>query len=216
MKKIIIFDLLFYVVLPYLIWNQGKELIGDYYAMLFSTVPGIIYTLVRFFIEKQFNITGLFIITSLTVNTIIDIWSGNAEAMLKNGVYYTFGLGAFFLLTVLIKKPLSLYFFIDVAALMGHDRKESLELYKTKRIFSLFQYLTLLLVVRSICQGFVKIWLINKYGVEGYDEMIIYMQAIGWTFSILIGGFTVYIGSMINKQLESSEEEESETKTLNH
>jgi hypothetical protein len=47
-NKIVVFDLLFYLALPYLIWKFGQEPLGDYYAILLSTAPGFVYTIVRF------------------------------------------------------------------------------------------------------------------------------------------------------------------------
>ena len=54
--------------------------------MLLSSVPGIIYTLYTF--EKQFNVTGFFILITLISNTTVDLLSGSAERMLWNDAYY--------------------------------------------------------------------------------------------------------------------------------
>lgn len=109
-RKIAFLDIIFYIGLPLLIWNQGRELIGDYPAMLLSTVPGFIYTLYRFWHERRVNITGIFIITTLLVGTSLDLIAGSAEKMLWYQVYFGFaiaGLHAFFLV---IRKPLAIYF----------------------------------------------------------------------------------------------------------
>src|SRR5690625_7616003 len=62
-KRLMLLDLICYGVIPFLIWNYGRESLGDYIAILLSTVPGFIYTIYRFIKEKQLNIFGLFIIT---------------------------------------------------------------------------------------------------------------------------------------------------------
>src|SRR5699024_11301313 len=86
-KKIILLDLIFYLVLPYVIWKFGKEPLCDYLAMILSTVSGFVYTIYRFILEKQFNIAGLFIIGSLALSTTVDLLSGSAERMLWYSVY---------------------------------------------------------------------------------------------------------------------------------
>lgn len=86
-KRFILFDLLFYAALPYVIWKFGREPLGDYIAMLISTVPGVVYTIYRFILDKQFNITGVFILVSLAVSTTVNILSGSAEQMIWNGIY---------------------------------------------------------------------------------------------------------------------------------
>ena len=84
-KKFILLDLIFYAALPYLIWNFGRDSLGDYTAMLVSTIPGFVYTIYRFILDKQFNITGLFILGSLALGTTVDLLSGSAEQMIWNG-----------------------------------------------------------------------------------------------------------------------------------
>lgn len=60
-KKLITLDLLCYGVIPFIIWNYGREPLGDYIAILLSTVPGFIYTVYRFAKENQLNIAGIFV-----------------------------------------------------------------------------------------------------------------------------------------------------------
>src|SRR5699024_6127122 len=98
-KMLIILDIICYVVIPFLLWNYGRSFLGYYLAVLLSTVPEFIYTVYRFVNEKQMNITGLFIITSLLISTVVDLLSTSALNMLWNQVYLGFGFGAVFLLT---------------------------------------------------------------------------------------------------------------------
>jgi len=104
MKKLMVLDLIFYMILPLLLWNYGREPFGDYYAMLLSTVPGFIYTVYRFLRERQLNISGLLIILSLFLSTIINLLSGSAENMLWNQVYFGYVYAALFLLSILFRK----------------------------------------------------------------------------------------------------------------
>jgi hypothetical protein len=197
-----VLDLTFYMILPLLLWNYGREPFGDYYAMLLSTVPGFIYTVYRFFRERQLNISGLSIILSLFLSTIVNLLSGNAENMLWNQVYLGYVYAALFLLSILFRKPLALYFAVDFAYLQGYPRKNSKALFSSKGIFIWYQMITGLFFVRSIFQNSLKAWLIYSYGVEGYGQMLIYMQISGWFFSglIMIGYF--YVVSKVNRYVK--------------
>src|SRR5699024_950800 len=86
-KKIILLDLIFYLVFPYVIWKFGKDSLGDYLSMLLSTILEFVYIIYRIILEKQFNIAGLFIIGLLALSTTVDLLSGSAERMLWNSVY---------------------------------------------------------------------------------------------------------------------------------
>ncbi|GAB3054969.1 VC0807 family protein [Virgibacillus ainsalahensis] len=201
-KKLIILDLIFYAALPYIIWKYGREPFGDYAAMLISTIPGFAYTIYRFYLEKQFNIVGLFIIGTLVLGTTVDLLSGSAEQMLWNGVY----LGLFYVVihfvALIIKRPFALYFAVDFVYLQGHARKDSKTLFFQKEIFKWFQFIQALFIVRGLFMAGLKVFLLQKYGVDGYDEMLIYRQIAGWFFGILITGMFIYTNVPIQRFLD--------------
>src|SRR5690625_3080994 len=124
-RKLALLDLIFYIGIPLIIWNQGRDLFGDYIAMLLSTIPGIIYTVYRFGKARQFNIIGGVIISQLLIGTTLDLIAGSAEQMLWNLIYYGLVLGGVFALFLLIRRPLALYFAVDFVALQGYDKESS-------------------------------------------------------------------------------------------
>ncbi|MBM7581049.1 VC0807 family protein [Jeotgalibacillus terrae] len=205
MRKIAFLDLVFYVGIPYLLWNYGRDPLGDYYAMLLSTVPGFVYTVYRFIQQKQLNMMGLFIIDSLVLSTAVNILSSNAENMLWNQVYLGYLFAAVYLFSILFKKPLALTFAIDFAFLQGYPRENSKALYSTQGIFMWFQLLTSLFFFRGVFQNTFKAWLISNYGVNGYDQMLIYLTISGWIFNGLIFAGFIFISSKINHFLEENE-----------
>ncbi|OZU87701.1 hypothetical protein CIL03_15145 [Virgibacillus indicus] len=212
-KNLVFLDLICYAAIPYLIWNYGREPLGDYLAILLSTIPGFIYTIYRFIIEKQFNIAGFFILSSLLISTAVNLLSSSAESMLWNQVYLGFGYAAIYLLSIVFRKPLALYFAVDWAYLQGYRRKDSKRLYYSKGIFMWYQLLTLLFVVRGIFQNGLKAWLINIYGADGYGKMLIYMNISGWTFGVLITLGFILIGVKINnyiKEIQRFQTEEAQ------
>lgn len=207
MKKFILLDIIFYVALPYFIWNFGKDALGDYYAMLLSTVPGFCYTIYRFAKERQFNIAGLSIILSLFLSTAINLLSKNAEDMLWNQVYLGYAYGAIFLISIVIRKPLALRFAVDFVALQGYPRDTIRQSFSEKKSFIWFQLLTSLFLFSSLFQNSLKAWLIYTNGVDGYGELLIYMKISGWLFyGLILGGF-FFIGSKVTIPNPTSIEE---------
>ena len=104
--------------------------------------------------------TGFFILITLISNTTVDLLSGSAERMLWNDAYYHIVLGIIVICTIFIK-PLMLYFAADIAALQGHDRDKSRELYRDSRIYPALQYLTLFFGLQFILKSFLKIYFIS-------------------------------------------------------
>ncbi|MFC5603166.1 VC0807 family protein [Sporosarcina koreensis] len=214
-SKFIILDLFFYALIPYVLWKFGRNPLGDYPAMLISTIPGFIYTVYRFVKEKQLNITGLFVIVSLFLGTIVDLLSGSAEKMLWNGVY----LGLFFVIihfiALAVRRPFALYFAVDFAYLQGHERKSSTKLFYEKGIFKWFQIIQLVFIVRGLFMAGLKVYLLKRFGVDGYDQMLIYRQIADWVFSALIMGLFFYtnkpIQNFVNSQSKHSMEQEGAT-----
>ncbi|MEI4800318.1 VC0807 family protein [Bacillus sp. NPDC077411] len=199
----VVYDIIFYLIFPFVIWKFGKQYMDTYYAMLISSVPGILYTLYCFKKERQFHVTGFFILITMIVNTSVDLLSGSAEKMLWNDVYYHIALGIVVICTIFIKQPLMLYFAADYAALQGDDRKESQLLYRDPRLFPSFQYFTFFFGLQFIVLSSIKIYMISKFGVDGYGEMKAIMTGIGWCISIGIGAGFLWIGNKIKQVTEA-------------
>lgn len=121
----ILADLFFYALIPYVLWKFGRDVFGDYIAMLITTIPGFIYTVYRFYKDRQFNMVGVFLLSSLLLGTVVDLLSGSAERMLWNGVYLGLFYTGIFVVSFIIRRPLALYFAVDFAYLQGYPRKES-------------------------------------------------------------------------------------------
>lgn len=98
-----------------------------------------------------------------------------------------------------------LYFAADIAALQGHDRDKSRELYRDSRIYPALQYLTLFFGLQFILKSFLKIYFISVFGVDGYGEMRAIMTAVGWGISICIGIGFVWVNNKIHAVTEEKE-----------
>lgn len=204
-RKLIILDIVCFVMLPLVIWNNGRVFFSDYIAMLLSTVPGFMYTIYRFRVERQFHITGLFIITSLFIGTTVDLLSGSAERMLWNQIY----LGLFYVvvhfIALVIRRPFALYFAVDFVYLQGHPREETKRLFYQKGIFMWFQMIQLLFVIRGLFMAGLNTWLLKTYGVDGYNQMIIYRQIAGWFFGLLVAGMYIYINVPVRNYFQKQD-----------
>ena len=179
-NKRTLLDLAIYLGIPLLIWNLCRPLLGDYFAMLLSTVPGIIYTIFTFFREKQFSITGLFILGSMIISGALDVYSKTAYQMLWNLVYLNIGLVIFWCFTIVIKRPMAMYFFIDYAYLQGVPKDSSRQLYRQMPFLKYFMLLTGFLAFRDLSDIFLRIFLIHLYDVEGFNLIKIITQI--WSF----------------------------------
>lgn len=190
MKKesnLIIFDLILYLVFPLVLYKVLQHYFSDYWAMLLPTVPGILYTLFRFWYTKQSNVTGIFIISTLTVSTAVDLMAlGSAKNLILYNVYYHFALVAVFILLLLIKKPLPYYFMIDIAAVQGQDREESKKLYKHPSLFKLFQYLFIAWIIKDIVFAIGQWWMVDTYGIKAYYSRTIIFTVGGYIFGIIM------------------------------
>ncbi|CAM3314216.1 VC0807 family protein [Filibacter tadaridae] len=212
-KKLILLDLVFYAILPYIVWNYGKEPFGDYATMLISTIPGFIYTCYRFILEKQFNIAGLFIIGSLALGTMVNLLSGSAEQMIWNGVYLGLFYIVIYFIALIVKRPFSLYFAVDFAYLQGYARKDSATLFFQKGIFNWFQLIQVVFIVRGLFMAGLTVFLLNKYGIDGYGGMLLYKQIAGWFFWMLITGMFIYINIPVQRFLAGQQDKLQDKKT---
>lgn len=200
---VVLFDLICYVAIPLLIWNFGRDVLGDYYAMLASSVPGIIYSIYRFVLIKTFNLFGIFMLGNLIVGTLIDVLAGSAMQLLWNNVFYSFAIALLFIATVIINRPLFLFFAIDFNELQGNDREKMKKLFYQRKVLFTFKAITILFAFRDILLASIKIWLIKEYGVEAFDKGIVLRQVLSWG----ITGLSVIGFIYISKLLQSNEDE---------
>lgn len=205
-KKLVIYDIIFYAIIPFFIWTYGKEPLGDYTAILLSTVPGFIYTIYRFIKEKELNIAGLFVITSLFISTAVNLLSTSADSMLWNQIYLGFGTCIIYLKSMVIRKPMALYFMVDIAYLYGDPRGFSKKLFTSDGLFMWFQIFNLLFIARGFFLNTLKAFLVQTYGAADYGKVLIYMNTSGFIFSglILIGYF--FINKKVKQYLKEQEE----------
>ncbi|WP_150284575.1 VC0807 family protein [Rummeliibacillus sp. TYF-LIM-RU47] len=204
-KKSILMDLIFYAALPYFIWKFGREPFGDYIAMLITTIPGFVYTIYSFIIDKQFNFTGIFILGTLAIGTTVDLLSGSAEQMIWNGVYLSLFYSSFYFVLLVMKRPVSLYFAIDFVYLQGHERKASKTLFFQKGIFKWFQYIQVIYIIRGLFMSGLTVFLLKNYGLDGYGEMLVFKQIANWIFSGLIIGLFFYINIPVQNYIVKQE-----------
>ena len=138
MKKRVTLDILFYVGIPLFLWDVYREEWGDYLTILLGMVPAVIYTVVTFIHNREFNITGIFFLSLILINFTMNLLSSTAEAELWNSVWLAYASIAFYTLTMLIKRPIALYFFVDYAYAKGIPRENSKALYTQPGNFHYF------------------------------------------------------------------------------
>ena len=49
-------------------------------------------------------------------------------------------------------------------------------------------------------------FLLNKYGIDGYGDMLIYKKVAGWIFSIIVMGLFFNINNVVQKHTKQSHE----------
>lgn len=212
MKKTVLFELLFFLILPLLVWNYGRDFLGDYWAILLSTVPALIFGIIQFVIQKQFNFTGIMYVSGLLIGVIVDLLSPNAEQMLWNGIYLTCLYACVFLVSILIKKPIALYFSVDFAYLQGYKRENSIALFFRKELINAFQWMTAMFLLRNVFFIVLKSWMLLKYGVDGYFNMIIVFKISGWVFNGIIFVGYILVTNKINIVVKELYGEQTEDK----
>lgn len=193
MIKRIFFDVFFYLAVPLIIWNLFRNDLGDYYTILFGMVPSVMYTITVFIIKKEWNVTGIFFLSLISMNMLFNILSDTAEQELWNSVYMGIISVIFYLLTIFVKKPIGMYFFIDYAHAKGVPREDSLKLYRENKNYPHFIKFTLFLILREVIVSIVKSILIVEKGVDGFNAIQITNAVLNYTFTGLTVVYVIHI-----------------------
>lgn len=193
MNKKIFLDAFFYLAIPLLMWNLFRENFGDYLTILYGMLPAVIYTILVAITEKEWNVTGLFFLSLISLNFLFNLISKTAEQELWNGVYMCIISFSFYLFTILIKKPIGMYFFIDYAYAKGVPRSLSKALYSSSGNYHHFVNFTAFLVLSEVITGAVVSLLISDKGVAAFNTIQITSSVLGYVFNGLTVVYVIYI-----------------------
>jgi hypothetical protein len=197
----LILDILFYFVLPIFLWECGREYLPDYFAMIFSSLPGICYSFFRYLKAGKLNFTRMFLLINILAGLMIDLFSGSAIRILWNDVFYSLGLCLIYVVSSLVNKPLFLYFSLDILVDQGYDRSLTKELLFEKSPREMIKILTFLNGIREAVYSLFLMSLIKKYGVELYSLSILIDQLFGVLMSVLTVMLFIYLYSFLNKMV---------------
>ena len=168
-NPLFLLDIILYFIFPLFFWNVLRDYFGDYITILFSTVPGILYTLYRFKMTENFNFTGLFIIFNLSSSIVVDVLSRSAIQLLWNDVFVSLFLALIYFLSYLLKKPIHLYFTLDILVLRGYDKSLTKEQLYEKKTLLLLNGVTLSYCLIECGYAFIMVNWISMYGVEAFQ-----------------------------------------------
>ncbi|MNC17811.1 hypothetical protein D3C75_657020 [compost metagenome] len=193
MKSSMLWDIVMYLVLPMAVWRLGEGHLPDYYLILITGIPGIIYTLVTLMIRKKANFTGIFILTVMLTDSALDLLAGSVRNMFLYGLWQNGIMALLYGLTLLLRRPVSLYFALDVAELQGFNRQESRKLFLQPRPRRWLIQITALMGIRSLGFAFIK-WTVLTYFYSesmgkltiGYDNYLFHLRIYSWVWGAII------------------------------
>ncbi len=193
MKSSMLWDVVIYLVLPIAVWRLGEGHLPDYYLILLTGIPGIIYTVLTLAIRKKANFTGIFLLTTMLIDSALDLLAGSVRNMFLYGLWQSVVMILFYGLTLLLSRPVSMYFALDVAELQGYNRQETRELYVSPKPWRLLQLITVLMGVKSLGFAFIKWSVLTHFYNEqlgkltiGYDNYLFYIRMYNWVWGAVI------------------------------
>jgi hypothetical protein len=196
---LLIADFVLFFIFPLLFWELFRVVIGDYLAMILSTLLGILYSIFRFKTNEKLNFTGICVLLNLTAGLLIDIFSGSALQLLWNNVFYSAALLLFYFVSLAIGKPLYLYFILDLMEMRGYDRQITKELFFERKTYKLFQQMTLIYLVNELIYILCLSRWILKMGVEAYRLDIILDKSLNILLSGIFLALFIYIHEAVNE-----------------
>lgn len=188
-----------YLGIPLLAWNLGRSYWGDYLTILLGMVPAVIYTIVTFIWNREWNITGIFFLSIISLNFLMNLLSHSAEQELWNSVLMGFISIAFYSSTILLKRPIGMYFFIDYAYAKGIPREKSRGLYGSPRYLHYFVKFTLFLCLRELIAILVKSAMIKQMGIKGFNAILVTNTVLNYIFTAVMIMYIMYIIKQIHK-----------------
>ncbi len=205
MKRKIILDIFFYVAVPLIFWNFLRDFFGGYYTLLASTVPGTIYAITTFIREKEHRITGYVLFGGMILARLLDLIVDSPEAILWNDVWINILFAVLWGTSLVLRKPIGMYFFLDYASYSGVDYHKSKEHY-IKHPLKQFYILTIILFVQDVVIASTYAILITKLGIGGFNKILTTMGLINYLNIGIIVLYVIHTIKVIKnkKQIETN------------
>lgn len=196
MKKKFFIEIIIYTIIPIIIWRILKLKIENYYAMLASIAPGIIYTVYKLYREKMVNAIGGFIFFSRLLFLSLALLKKSDLWFLQSYIWHQIILSFIFTVSLIIKKYIPFYFFIEMYEGFGYNREDISLLCHEDRIYKYFKYYTLFYIFTRLFNSAIRYVLISEFNVEGYDKILVITYFIIW---ILLSVEIKYVGYIMQK-----------------
>lgn len=198
MKKKIILDILFYLVIPLLFWNLFRDFLGAYYTLLAAMVPGTVYAILTFTREKGHRITGYVLFGGMLFARLMDLIVSTPEGILWNDVRMNLIFAFLWGISLLIKKPIGMYFFLDYACYSGIDYRKAKAHYFEQPLRQ-FYILTLILLVQDLIMAGLYSVLIKTLGIDGFNKIHVAMSILNYVNIGIIAFYVAHIIRFIHK-----------------
>jgi hypothetical protein len=165
-----------------------------------AAIPATIYAVTTFIREKEHRVTGYILFVGIIVARLMDLLVNSPEQIIWNDVRVDLGYVVLFGISMLIRKPIGLYFFLDYASYSGINYQKAKEHYYRAPIIKYFYYFTVLLVCQNLFMAGLYTVLIKLYGIEGYNTIAIVTNIAGYLNIGMIVLFVFYIIRIIKKE----------------
>lgn len=179
--------------IPLLFWNLLRTYFGDYYTLLMSTIPGVIYAIVTFVQKKEHRITGYIFFLGMLVARLMDLLVSTSEGILWNDVRVNMLYVILWSSSIVFGKPVGLYFFLDYASYSGLDYQKSKEKFSKKPFIKYFYRFTFLLLLQDLFMAILYTVLIRYCGIDYYNKIIVITGIFNYLNIGMITLFVIYI-----------------------
>ena len=193
----IILDILFYIAMPLFFWNFLRECLGGYFTLLLAAIPGSIYALITFLKEKEHRITGYVFLGGMIVARLMDLVVSSPEQILWNDVRVNLCFAALWSISMLVKRPIGMYFFLDYASYAGLDYNYAKRHYlESPKLLKYFYWFTLMLLCQDMFLAGVYTVFIKIWGIAGYNKILLITSVINY---LNIGCIVLFVSWIIKR-----------------
>jgi hypothetical protein len=93
-------------ILPFMIYNYAEAPLGEVYALLASSAPPIIWSLVEFALHRRVDALSLLVVSGIALSLLAMIGGGGARFLLLREKLVTGVIGLAFVASAIVGKPL--------------------------------------------------------------------------------------------------------------
>ncbi len=203
-SNLLIYDLLISFALPILLWRFAAPQIGDRNTILMIASIGLIYSLIDFIKNRQFNFIVVYTLLLSVSSSLISFLTVDTTQLILNFVWFNVFTIALQAIIWFVFKPVPMLYFVNGALRMGYSKENAKSYFNQPYFKKSFMYMALAYIGKDIFDGLIRLYFYMNASSTAFSSMAQITSMVGIAYTITITYWSFVVISNASKHMSRS------------